>query len=273
VLSPDGRRVALVSRNIHNTRDHPLPVLDATSGRELFRTTGSGDAEFDPNGRWLAVGRAGGGVLLRDPTDGGQIRLLPSGTHPPIQVRFNRDGSKLAACGIAGPLRVWDTTTWAATDFNPPADQFVRALAWSPDGTRVAVAVGDEVVMWDPATGEVGARLRPAGVPLVCAFSPDGKWLAVAGRGRSLELFELNSYRTLTFIGNPAVVNGLAFDPTGTRLASVGVGGTARVWDTASGKEVLTLNGGADLFGVAWSPDGKHLYASGRTLRRWSSGD
>lgn len=273
VLSADGRRVALVSRNVHNTRDNPLPVLDATSGRELYRTKGSGDGDFDPKGRWLAVGRAGGGLVLRDPADGAEFRVLPAGPHAPIQVRFSRDGGKLAASGLAGPVRVWDTTTWAATDYNPPADQFIRALAWSPDGTRLAVAVGEEVVMWDPTTGEVGAKLRPAGVPLVCAFSPDGKSLAVAGRGRSLELFELDSYRTTTFIGNPAVVNGLAFDPTGTRLASVGVGGTGRVWDTASGKEVLTLNGGADLFGVAWTADGKDLFASGRTLRRWSAGE
>jgi serine/threonine protein kinase/WD40 repeat protein len=273
VLSADGRRVALVCRDLYGTRDEPLPVLDALGGRELYRTKGAGDADFDPHGRWLAVGRLNGDVALLDADTGAERRVLSASGHTPVQVRFSRDGRRLAASGTAGPVRVWDTGTWERTDFTGTGDQFVRALAWSPDGTQLALAVGDEVWMWDPATGEVGAKLRPAGVPLVCAFTPDGKRLAVAGRGRALELFELDSYRTLTFIGNPSVVNGLAFDPTGTRLASVGENGLARLWDTASGKEVLTLNGGAELHGVAWSPDGKHLYASGSTLRRWSSGE
>jgi eukaryotic-like serine/threonine-protein kinase len=272
VLSADGRRVALVCRDHYGSRDEPLPVLDASSGRELYRTKGAGDAEFDPNGRWLAVGRLNGDVVLLDAESGAERRALSAGEHTPCQVRFSRDGRRLAASGPAGPVRVWGTDTWARTDLPNPADQYVRALAWAPDGSRLAVALGEEVVMWDPATGEVGARLRPAGVPQVCVFTPDGKGLAVAGRGRSLELFELDSYHTLTFVGNPSVAHGLAFHPKGNRLASVGVGGTARVWDTSTGKEVLTLNGGSDLFGVAWSPDGRHVYASGTTLRRWTGG-
>jgi WD40 repeat protein len=273
VLSADGRRVALVCRELYGTQDEPLPVLDAVSGRELYRKHGAGDADFDPKGRWLAVGRLNGDVVLLDPENGAERRVLSAGKQTVCQVRFSRDAGRLAAAWPTGPVRVWDTTTWEHTDFTQTGDRFVRALAWSPDGTRMAVAVGEEVWMWEPATGEVGARLRPAGVPLVCAFTPDGKWLAVAGRGRSLELFELDSYRTLTFIGNPSVVHGLAFHPKGNRLASVGENGLVRVWDTASGKEVLTLNGGAELHGVAWSPDGRHLYAGGSTLRRWTGGE
>jgi WD40 repeat protein len=272
VLSPDGRTLALVSRNIHNSREYPLPVLDAASGRELYRTKGTGDASFDPRGRWLAVGRHNATVAVLNPADGSEVRVLDAGTRPPVQVRFSPDGASLAAAELLGIVRVWDTTTWRVTEYTPAEGNRVAGLGWSSDG-RLALAEGEDVVLWRPGGG-VERRFRPSAHPLVCVFSPDGKALAVAGRGRVLELFDpATGRRTVECIGNPSVVNGLAFNPSGTRLASVGVSGFARVWDTASGKEVLTLRGGADLMGVAWSADGKHLYASGPALRRWSASE
>ena len=269
-LSADGRRMALISRNVHNSRDYPLPVIDTASGQELYRTKGTGDADFDPRGRWLAAGSVDGAIVLRDPADGSELRVLNAGMRAPSQVRFNSDGTKLAAAEIIGTVRVWDTSTWEVTEYTPAEEKRVAGFAWSPNG-RLALAEGDEVVLWNPAAG-VERRIKPASAPLVCAFSPDCQTVAVAGRGRSVELFDVTTgRRRVECVGNPSVANGLAFHPSGTRLASVGVSGFARVWDTGSGKEVLTLKAGADLFGVAWAPDGKHLYAAGTTVRRWSS--
>lgn len=269
-LSADGQRLALVSRNPHNSREYALPVLDAATGRELYRTKGTGDAAFDPKGRWLATGSVDGAVILRDPTDGTEQKVLKAGTRGSVQIRFSGDGTKLVAAEILGPVRVWDTTTWEVTEYTPVEEKRVAGLAVSSDG-RLALAEGDDVVIWGPASG-VERRIRPASVPLVCLFSPDDQTLAIAGRGRTLELYDVaTGRRQQECIGNPSVVNGLAFHPSGTRLASVGVNGFARVWDTGSGKEVLTLKAGTDLFGVAWSSDGTHLFAAGSTVRRWSS--
>jgi WD40 repeat protein len=221
----------------------------------------------------LAVGRSAGEVILCDANTGAVVRVLTANTQASLQVRFSPDGTKLATAEMFGPVRVWDTATWQAVEYQSPEGKRIVGLGWSHDG-RLALAEGDEVVIWDPTAARVERRFRPANSPLVCVFSPDGKALAVAGRGRALELFDPDTgRRKIEFSGNPSVVNGLAFHPTGTRLVSVGVNGYARVWDTATGKEVLTLRGGADLFGVAWSADGKHIYASGTILRKWSAGE
>jgi WD40 repeat protein len=273
-VSPDGSAVATASRNVHVPKEPDVLVLDPKNGEVKYRVPGIGDVGYDPRGRWLATGRLDATISLRDPADGHQVRTLAAGARPSFQVVFRPDGGALAAVEMAGKVRVWDTDSWGVTEFTPPPGQNVSAVAWSPDGTRMVIAAGLEVVLWTPATGAVGKRLVPANTPLVCEFGPDGKTVAVAGRGRSLELFDAaTGDRRLTFVGNPSVVNGLAFHPTGPRLASVGVNGFVRVWDTESGKEVLTLNGGGDLFGVGWSPDGKRLFAAGSTVRRWSTID
>jgi WD40 repeat protein len=270
-VSPDGGVLAVASRNIHVPKEPDVLVLDAQTGQEKYRVPGIGDAGFDPRGRWLASGRLDGTISLRDPTDGREVKKLTAGARPSFQVVFRPDGGAVAAVEMAGKVRVWDTDAWGVTEYTPPAGENVSAVAWSPDGTRMAIAVGGEVVLWTPATGEVGKRFEPANTPLVVEFAPDGKSIAVAGRGRALELFDAaTAERLVTFVGNPSVANGLAFHPTGRRLASVGVNGLVRVWDTETGKEVLTLTGGGDLFGVGWSPSGDHLFAAGPTVRRWS---
>ncbi len=58
------------------------------------------------------------------------------------------------------------------------------------------------------------------------AFSPDGKHLAVAGEGKTIEFWRVPSGRKLTgekaLIGSPAVVEAIAFSPDGSTLQSTG---------------------------------------------------
>ncbi len=93
----------------------------------------------------------------------------------------------------------------------------VWAVAFSPDGKRVASGSWDGVKLWDAATGQ--------------------------------------SIRTLK--GDSGPVSGVSFSPDGGRLASAGHNRMVRVWDAATGKGMLTLSGDTDWVNtVAFGPDG-----------------
>jgi WD40 repeat protein len=105
-------------------------------------------------------------------------------------------------------------------------------------------------------------------------FSPDGRYLAVAGLV-SFYLYETATGKPLHHdAGHQGVAHAVAFAPDGRTLATADRRG-ARLWDAATGKEVRRWS--SDLVRrratVAFTPDGKCLaHAGGATIRLWDIG-
>jgi WD40 repeat protein len=113
-----------------------------------------------------------------------------------------------------------DVTAW-------PVDGRVRSLAWSPDGTRLALGYEESIELRDPDTGDVLLRLE----------------------GHEEE----------------TSVNELVWSPDGTMLASGSTDDSVIVWDTATGDSLNRMAGNvSDINGLAWSPDSKSvMYTTG----------
>jgi WD40 repeat protein len=151
-------------------------------------------------------------------------------------------------------------------DYAP--NELITALAWSPDGTRLAVAAGEQI-HWLDGTSLKELRLLSIGAfSRSLVFSSDGLWLAAGSQDGFVRLWQTHSLDQPSGSLDPAFslqahkkgVNQVAFDPSLPLVATGGNDAVARVWDLNSGEQVNQMIGGTFAVpGLAFSPDGVYL--------------
>ncbi len=115
------------------------------------------------------------------------------------------------------------------------ADSFcVNALAATPDGSQVASAGQDGVVLRQADRGQPVAG--KAGEVKSLAFHPDGQLLALGGMDGEVRFVSMGGEAApADFTAHPQFVEALAFSPDGQWLATAGLDGV-RLWDWRKGK-------------------------------------
>ncbi len=150
--------------------------------------------------------------------------------------------------------------------------QNARAVAWSPDGTRIASALagdfGLEVRPWDAQSERLLGPVfrRPGQVRSLC-WSPDGRRLAAnlwdtdsGSPGWWLCVWDPTSGERVYRVEHVADLTSIAYSRDGTKLATGGDEGIVRVFDAADGRERATLlTGSIHVGGLTFSHDGRRL--------------
>lgn len=220
-------------------------IWDLRTGLVTGRLAG-GQAGLD----WVAWSKDGQRVMtvtsdhvvsIWDPADN---RLTAS-----FPVSGNRERPALSpdgTCVVTGgdqAARVWDVATGRVLRQLPGVGSQVAGVAWSPDGKSIVTADG-EVRLWNAGAAHVPPRTSTAGEDGVSgpfAVSADSRWLAGAGTGGKVFVWELPSLRlSLAFSPHSADITALTLSPDG-RLLATSDEGNVKLWDAVTGRQLLSL--------------------------------
>ncbi|NJN16422.1 MAG: hypothetical protein HC822_09190 [Oscillochloris sp.] len=190
---------------------------------------------------------------------------------------FSPDGAQLASAGFEGEVILWDMTTQAEQLRIAIGEVTINDLAFSPDGSLLAVATDDDgtLSIWDANDGSALANVAvdPDYSLDAVAFSPDGAQIATGGGDYLARIWDLAELLAdpaaaeplLTLDGPIDTITDLAFSPDGTTLAAASLDLRVFLWDTAEGTLLNTLQGHA---GSVYSLD---FNAAGTLLASGSS--
>ena len=198
-ISPDGTRVAA------GCTDNTVRIVDTASGKELSKMGAHENwvlgTVFGMDGkRIVSVGRDRSAKLTDAATGAFQenVNLLRGelsaiARHPSKEIVVIGGDERVPYVYMMDRpknMKIADDTTLLRK--LPRQDGAIAALAWSPDGRRIAVAgAAPEVNVYDPETGVLVAKCRghKAGIYTV-AFSPDSTLAAAAGFDGMVRLYD-----------------------------------------------------------------------------------
>lgn len=247
--------------------------------KETYHRYGNGSALAEDLGRFLQ----GRPIDLRQ---GGQARLerelyqknLAQAEQEWHQGNRPRMGPLLYAC--ASELRGWEWNCLRELQDREPLtldchSDVVYALAFSPDGRRMATASDDQTIqIHEVPTGKLLQKLSGHTDQIyVLSFGPNGEKLVAASQDKAVVVWDLQTAKPQYWRGHSDVVVGVTWSRGGKYIASASDDTTVRIWDATSGEASHTLTGHKDMVNtVAFSPDEKYL-ASGsydNTVKIWN---
>ena len=284
--SPDGSQIASVDHagGIKFWKPQTLePTAEFDSGERALLAVA-----WSPDGKWVATGGSEGVIKIWEAAtkkrlhelrpEQGQILGLSwepaaAATLPTKHAAWPR----LACVGSVGKLVVWDAAK--GDKLLDTSLSQSNKVAWSPDGTQIAVAPFNHLELRDSSNGKLITTTENFGRPTLYLtydnLSASGKELRIQ-QGTELTVWDADAGSFVKRVENLPNGQSLA-SPTDEWLAvfdATSPQGNLHLVDTATYQNHRALLGhGTTITAVNWSNDGKTLASSSKdqTVRLWSA--
>jgi hypothetical protein len=208
---------------------------------------------FSPDGKYI-VAQVNWATELFDSATGTLIRNI-EGYFPAI----SPDGCWVATFLEDHGICIWEVTTGRQTHNLDSNKEGYKAIAFSPDGSRIAAARVDSVEVWDFKAENVIRNFEKNSGPI--AFSPTKPWIVTCTSNR----IKIWNYETGHLIKewwdeHSFQVTDCGFSPDGILLVTSGYDEIVRIWTAETGKKLHTLDDHRDrVFACTFSPDGNSI--------------
>jgi WD40 repeat protein len=199
-FSRAGKLLAVGESGRGSHRRGAVTIWDWEGRRRLItlhgHSSGINALAFVPDGSRLVSGDSAGIVKLWDLASG-QERASLRACQPGASltaIAISPDGALFVTAGFLDrSVRFWDAAKGEPRGELPRTGSGVTDLAFSPDGTTLAMARGDGAIpLWGIAPARERRALRTPGRGLQSvAFSSDGRLLATGGMDGAVRLWDL----------------------------------------------------------------------------------
>ena len=235
--------------------------------------------DVHPSEDGVASGGNAPSVRLSETKSGTLIDTLPvAGTV--TRLRWHPEGDRLAVALQIGEESsfLWHQRTGKKTHLDSVSADGARGLAWSPDGTRLAVGDNEGMLLLYTADGALIDRQQvdPKGITDL-SWHPDGNRLTTVGSG--IAHFDLltDSVRFYPARSVPVLTLSVAWHPGGEIYVTGDYGDRdnghpplLQTW-TADGELIRQdSTSRAEFRNLEWNPDGTVLASASDGLRLWS---
>lgn len=161
--------------------------------------------DFSADGKYLASADYGGTLIVWETENWTQLHTLSASSSPIYSARLSNDNTRVAAATASGKTFVWHLKS-AEEQFVIPQKHSQGVVRWSLDDKLILTASNTfdlkaDIKLWHSDTGRHFIDLDRTTIARDARFLPDGKHVAATSLRRKIEIFEIESGKSVQTLG------------------------------------------------------------------------